>query len=276
MLQSAILSDRAVISVEGTEARAFLQGLVTNDMAECAPGRAIYAGLLTPQGKLLFEFLIAAVAPDHFLLDSAADRADALLKKLLLYRLRSKLTIARTTQAVAALWGGGPPALADGVSLFADPRLAQLGWRAIGEKEQLSALANADAAAYHRHRIGLGVPDSADLLPEQIFPLDAGFEELNGVSFRKGCYVGQEVTSRMKHRGTARRRILIAEGDALAASGTTLEADGRELGALVSSDGRRGLALVRLDRLGEAETHGHVITAGGATVRLHRPQWLRV
>jgi folate-binding protein YgfZ len=276
MRHGAILADRAVISIAGADARGFLQGLITNDMAECSPGRALYAGLLTPQGKLLFEFFVIEISPEHFLLDAAEARAEDLLKRLKLYRLRAKLVIERNELGVAVIWGGDLAEPLPGVTLFRDPRLSALGWRAIGEKGKLSSIADTTAEAYHRHRIALGVPDSADLPPEQIFPLDAGFEELNGVSFRKGCYVGQEVTARMKHRGTARRRLLIAEADPLPPPGTAILVEGRELGALSGGAGTMGLALVRLDRLAEAEGRNQPVTATGAPIVLRRPAWLRV
>jgi folate-binding protein YgfZ len=163
------------------------------------------------------------------------------------------------------------------VVTFRDPRLAELGWRSIGPAEELQRTANASLSDYHRHRLALGVPDSADLPPDQVFPLDAGFEELNGVSFRKGCYVGQEVTARMKHRGTARRRIVVVEIEgAVPASGTPLEAGGREIGSLAGGMDQRALALVRLDRLAEAEAAGAEIRAGGLPANVRRPAWLRV
>jgi folate-binding protein YgfZ len=277
MRQSTTLSDRAVICVEGAEARSFLQGLITNDMGECGPGRALYAGLLTPQGKLLFEFFVVEASPERFLLDVAAHHADALVKRLTFFRLRAKLLIRRTELAVVAIWNGdGVPAPAGDALIFGDPRLPALGWRMIGTTTELAAFGEGSPADYHHHRIGLGVPDSADLPSEQVFPLDAGFEELNGVSFRKGCYVGQEVTARMKHRGTARRRLLIAEGSSLPGPGTEVESGGLKLGMLAGGQADRALALVRLDRLAEAEAAAQPITAAGSRITLRKPEWLRV
>jgi folate-binding protein YgfZ len=277
MHRGAILSDRAVLAVAGVGSRSFLQGLITNDMAECSPERAIYAGLLTPQGKLLYEFFIAERAPDRFLLDCSSECADALLKRLSLYRLRAKLSVERTELTVAALWDADKrPSVPDDILLLPDPRLSALGWRAIGSSRVLAQFATATEADYHRHRIGLGVPDSGDLPPEQVFPLDAGFEELNGVSFKKGCYVGQEVTARMKHRSTARRRLLIAEGNSLPGIGTAVESDGLKLGVLAGGQSDRALALIRLDRLAEAEAKAAPITAAGGNITLRRPGWLRV
>jgi tRNA-modifying protein YgfZ len=276
MQHCVLLSDRAVLAVAGAEARAFLQGLVTNDVTQSSAGDGIYAALLTPQGKLLFEFFLVETAPERILIDIAENRAADLLKRLTLYRLRAKLTLEKTELAVAACWNGDPPR-DEQVVAVRDPRLAELGWRLIGPAELLQAQVNGSVADYHRHRLALGVPDSADLPPDQLFPLDAGFEELNGVSFRKGCYVGQEVTARMKHRGTARRRMVVVEtrGD-LPPPGTALEASGREIGTLAGGRDGRALALVRLDRLAEAEAAAAEIRAGGVPASVHKPAWLRV
>jgi folate-binding protein YgfZ len=276
-MQASILQDRAVISIKGTEARSFLQGLVSNDMDACVPGRGIYAALLTPQGKILFEFFVTEYG-DRFLLDCAAARAAELVKRLTFYRLRAKIEIAAAPELkVAAIWDGAPPSVSDGIAAFADPRLPALGVRLIGPLPSVqSATAGAQAGDYRSHLLRLGVPDSGDLPPDSVFALDAGFEELRGVDFRKGCYVGQEVTSRMKHRASARRRFLIAdiEGD-LPPPGTKLEAAGREVGTLATGADGRALALVRLDRVEEANNAGDDITAMGLKVSLQRPSWLQ-
>lgn len=257
----ATLSDRAVISVGGAGARDFLQGLVTNDMAACAPGRPIYAALLTPQGKILHEFLVHE-RDGAFLIDCAAATAADLEKRLTMYRLRAKIDIARRGDlAVAAGTDAGVP----------DPRLA-----ALGTREIVSGGSPSDGtAAYHTRRLALGVPDSADLPPDTVFALDAGLEELNGVSFKKGCYVGQEVTARMKHRATARRRIIVADVEGqLPPQGTPITAGGKEIGTLATGLGSRALALVRLDRWDEAKAANMPITANGQNVTLTKPEWL--
>jgi folate-binding protein YgfZ len=274
MPEAAILADRSVVSVAGPESRTFLQGLISNDIAEAQHGRAIYAALLTPQGKILFDFFVAE-ADSGFLLDCAAARQAELLKRLTLYRLRSKVEIAaRPELAVASLWNGGSISEA-GLISFPDPRHADLGLRLIGPKPELDrALSSVKPGDYPAHRLELGIPDSADLPPDSVFALDAGLEELNGVSFKKGCYVGQEVTARMKHRATARRRFVIAEiAGELPAPETPLVAAQRELGVFATGKSGRALALVRLDRLAEAEEMGHPITAGGNKVSLRRPPW---
>jgi len=243
---------------------------------ECAPGKGIYAALLTPQGKILFEFFVAE-HEDQFLLECATARAPDLLKRLTFYRLRAKVDIAiAPALKVAALWDGAVQG-AEGVVAFADPRLPALGSRLIGALPQLkAAIGGVLPGDYRAHLLDLGVPDSADVPPDTVFALDAGFEELGGVDFRKGCYVGQEVTARMKHRASARRRFLIAEIDGdLPPPGTKLEASGREVGSLATGHGGRALALVRLDRVDEAMSAGEDITAMGQKVSLQRPSWLQ-
>lgn len=277
MASAAILDNRAVIALEGADTRDFLQGLITNDIGECAPGRAIYAALLTPQGKILFDFILAA-AENGLWLDCASGSSPELVRRLGFYRLRARVTItARPDLTVAAIWGDRPALPVAGGTIFPDPRLAGLGARVIAPREQAeAAIATIPHCDYDGLRFQLGVPTSADLPPDQVFALDAGLEELHGVSFTKGCYVGQEVTSRMKHRASARRRFCIVEADAMPLPGTSIEANGRELGRITSAAQRQGLALVRLDRLAEAEQNHASLVAGGKPVALRRPDWLNV
>jgi folate-binding protein YgfZ len=277
MPYASLLEDRSIIAVKGTEARSFLQGLISNDMEDCAPGKGIYAALLTPQGKILFEFLVTE-HEDRFLIDCATARAPDLVKRLTFYKLRAKVDIALAPDLkVAAVWDGTSQTISDGVAAFADPRLPALGARLIGLLPQLqSVIAGVQAGDYRGHLLDLGVPDSADVPPDTVFALDAGFEELGAVDFRKGCYVGQEVTARMKHRASARRRFLVAQIDGdLPPPGTRLEASGREIGLLATGLNGRALALVRLDRVDEATSAGEDISAMGQKVRLQRPSWLQ-
>jgi folate-binding protein YgfZ len=279
MVYASFLEDRALIAVNGAEARDFLQGLITNDMEACVAGRAIYAALLTPQGKILFDFFVVPNGENRWLIDCAASRAGDLVKRLTLYRLRAKLDIAvRPDLAVAALWNdGGTIAAQGGAVLYPDPRLGELGFRGIGNKAVLGeATRNTTSGDYGAHRLKLGVPDSADLPPDQVFALDAGFEELMGVSFKKGCYVGQEVTARMKHRASARKRFLIADIPGEIPFGTPLEAEGRELGTFASGKNGHALALVRLDRLEDAQGKQIPITAAGRQVILRKPDWMKL
>jgi tRNA-modifying protein YgfZ len=273
MANSAVLSDRAIIAVEGPEARDFLQGLITNDIATCRVGQAIYAALLTPQGKILFDFLITQ-DQQQYLVDCAGASAADLMKRLGFYRLRANVQIAaRPELLVAAVWGDPLPSHYEGVIAYPDPRLPLLGARVIGTQEKLeAAIASFARGDYDFLRVSAGIPDSADLPPDQVFALDAALEELHGVSFSKGCYVGQEVTARMKHRATARRRFYVAEAKLLPKPGTVIQADGRELGRLANGANGRALALVRLDRLAEAE-HSR-IEADGQPILLRKPEWL--
>ena len=277
MIHASVLEDRAVLALGGAEARDFLQGLITNDMASCTDGLAVYAALLTPQGKILFDMFVVPDGEDRLLIDCAATRAAELTKRLTLYRLRAKVEIAaRPDLAVAALWGDGAAAeIPVGAVTFADPRHPALGLRGIATRDVLARTTRGFAAGdYQAHRLALGVPDSADLPPDSVFALDAGLEELNGVSFKKGCYIGQEVTARMKHRATARRRFVMAEfaGEAPPA-GTPIESEGRELGTLASGTNGSALALVRLDRLAEAEEKHAPIMAAGRGITLKKPGW---
>jgi folate-binding protein YgfZ len=203
------------------------------------------------------------------LLDCAAETADALAKRLTMYRLRAKVEIERRDQlAVLAAWDGDPlPGLA-----FADPRLAALGLRAIVARAEVPAGLE-PASAYRAHRLALGVPEGGDFGQDRMFALDAGLDELHGVDFKKGCYVGQELTARMKHRGTARKRLMpVSAADALPAPGTAVEANGKSVGEIASIHDAQGFALIRLDRL--ADTGSATLSAGGKAVTLSKPDWL--
>ncbi len=269
MPQAFRLDDRAVIALSGPDARNLLQGLVTNDVKRLPHGGAAYAALLTPQGKILFDFFVVA-DDEGLLLDCAAAQADALVKRLSLYRLRAKAEIARRDDLVVlASWDG---AVLPGRA-FADPRLAQLGTRAIAAKTDAALPAGAED--YLAQRLDLAVPESADFGQDKMFALDADLDELHGVAFDKGCYVGQELTARMKHRGTARKRLLpivSVDGSALPAPDTAVIAEGKSLGEITSSYGARGFALIRLDRLEEAGATG--FSAGDKAVALGKPKWM--
>lgn len=251
------LTDRAVISLSGPEARTFLQGLITNDVTEVSAEHPVYAALLTPQGKILFDFLISEAA-GALLIDCRKAARDALIKRLSMYKLRAKVEIAvRDDLAVAP---EGP----------ADPRLPALGGRSIvpaGDGQS----ADAD---YLARRLELGVPEGEDFGSDRMFAMVAGLDELNGISFAKGCYVGQELTARMKHRGKDRKRLLpIAAADAnpLPAKDTVVASGTAELGTITSTYGGRGFALLRLDRL---ETATGPLQAGGVNVTVVKPDWL--
>lgn len=275
-MEPARLDDRAVLALTGPEARSFLQGLVTNDVEKLSPGLGLYTALLSAQGKILFDFFVTE-GDGALLLDCAASQAEALLKKLKIYRLRAKAEIERRDQLAVFVNLRGhpdnrPTPYAERAVTFEDPRLPALGARSIGAVAEMPANLPG-ASAYHAQRLVLGVPEADDFGSEKIFALDAGLEELHGVSFHKGCYIGQELTSRMKHRATARKRILrITAETALPPVGSAVEADGLELGEILAAQGREGLALVRLDRLDEAKGPSH---AAQIPVALTRPAWLQ-
>ncbi|ODA67298.1 tRNA-modifying protein YgfZ [Methyloligella halotolerans] len=272
-----LLADRAVIGVSGPEAEKFLQGIITNSMERAGDGLGIHAGLLTPQGKILFDFLIVGDGAGGYLIDCPAELADDLTKRLTLYKLRAKAEITPKPELKAAVVLGVAPALPEEIVAFPDPRLAALGERLLLTEEAFAAIECPETyeAEYDAERIALGVPAGGnDFEYGQAFPHEALFDQLNGVDFRKGCFVGQEVVSRMQHRGTARKRVvpLIGEGP-LPEPGTAVEADGGSLGNLTSVSGSRGLALIRLDRAADAIAKGERLCCGGTVVRLVQPDW---
>lgn len=277
----AELPSRGVVHVSGADARGFLQNLLTCDMDDVDEAGAGYGALLTPQGKILFDFLVLPI-DDGYLLDLPKPAVADLVKRLTFYRLRARVEIRDVggELAVFAAWGGeARPEMPAAVAR--DPRLAALGFRAIGARSAIGAdLATpgyeaADEADYHAHRIALGVPEGlADFAYGEAFPHDADLDELNAVAFDKGCFVGQEVVSRMKHRGNLRRRIVLVHGDrSLPEPGTEIVAEGKPAGAIGSSAGAAGLALVRLDRIREAMEKGADITAAGVSLRFTLPAW---
>lgn len=252
-----------MLRISGADATGFLNPLVSSDVA--AVGRAAYAALLTPQGKFLHDFLIYTQSPDSLLVDVAAERRADLRRRLTLYRLRAKVELTELDGWQGyALFGGEPPAASDGGVLFADPRLAALGWRLwlpVGTEPPLPL---ADAAAYEAHRISLGVPDGVrDIETDKGLLLENHFEALHGVDFRKGCYIGQELTARTKYRGLLKKQLYKVTGAAeLPASGTPITASGQEVGQLRSVSGSSGLALLRLDATSqELDAAGVALTA---------------
>ncbi len=256
----AQLADRAVIAVDGADARGFLQGLLTNDLDRLGPGQPIYAGLLSPQGKALFDMILHADG-DTILIDVAAGRAVALMRRLNMYKLRKAVTVTASPLAVMVAWGddtaGHPP----------DPRFAALGSRWIDAAAMSGAVA--DDADYAGHRLGHGVPDSADIGEDQLLWLETGADLLNGVSFTKGCYVGQENTARMHHRDKVRRRLVPVriEGET-GADVDISDSAGRSVGSLRSRHGTIGIAHLRL------EAAAAPLQLGAARLSVLRPDWL--
>jgi folate-binding protein YgfZ len=274
-MDSAFLDDRAIIALSGADARELLQGLVTNDLKRLVPGVALYAALLSPQGKILFDFLISE-GEGALLIDVARASRDALLKKLKMYRLRAKVEIdARDQLGVFVSLQGHPDNRPTGYAqraiTFIDPRLPELGLRSIGAMAEMPANLPGPHA-WHQHRLALGIPEAGDFGSEKVFALDAGLEELHGVSFTKGCYIGQELTSRMKHRATTRKRILTVTADGALPQSGTLSRGGAEIGEVLSVHGSTAFVLVRMDRLEEASGD---VTWGEIKVALHRPSWLQ-
>jgi folate-binding protein YgfZ len=273
----AHLADRGVVAVTGEDAKSFLDGLVTCDLGRVAPGRPRYGALLSPQGKILFDFIVFEDAAGGYSLDCAKAQAPDLARRLGFYKLRAKVAVADVSDTLAVIAGWGAAGKPDGLSLAADdPRLADLGWRAIVPADEAARM-EIDAAVYHAHRIALGVPEGGkDFSFGDAFPHEALMDQMHGVDFDKGCFVGQEVVSRMQHRGTARTRIVplvYLEGSPPAA-GSEVTAGGRTLGVSGSGAGARGLAMLRLDRVADALAAAETIRVAGLPVRLHKPGWI--
>ncbi|MEH3146670.1 MAG: folate-binding protein YgfZ [Methylobacterium frigidaeris] len=265
----APLPDRAVVAVAGPDATSFLQGLLTCNVETLPEDEARLGALLSPQGKILFDFLVSRDG-DGFRLDVLRDRVADLVKRLSLYRLRAKVTVAPAPLAVLAGWDAPAP---DGS--LRDGRLPDLGWR-LYPPETGAPAADATPDRYQAHRIAHAVPESgADYALGDAFPHEAGMDQLGGVDFRKGCYVGQEVVSRMQHRGTARTRVvgLVYRDGAVAAPGTPVTAGQRTLGQTGSAAGGRGLALLRLDRLSDALAAGEAIEVEHRAVGVEKPAY---
>ncbi|MBK5959763.1 folate-binding protein YgfZ [Rhodoplanes elegans] len=288
-MQAAPLSDRGIVLVSGDDARHFLNGLVTANVATMSPATPRFAALLTPQGKIVADFIVAEIAAADgggFLLDVPAALVDGLLAKLKMYKLRAKVTVEDRSAALAvlAVWGDGVDSLdtaaVDGLVLR-DPRLPGLGLRAIVPAGTAAAVAGqlgatmVDAAAYEVHRIALAVPrGGVDFAYGDAFPHETDMDQLAGVDFKKGCYVGQEVVSRMQHRGTARSRVVPVTVEGFAPPpGAPVTAGDIAVGTMGSGVEGRGLALLRLDRVGDALAAGTPIVAGGIALAPVKPAW---
>jgi folate-binding protein YgfZ len=285
-----MLDDRGIVAVGGPDRRAFLQGLVSNDVGRIGPQQAVYAALLTAQGKYLHDFIMIEL-DDQILLDGEAARLGDLRRRLSVYRLRARVTLEeRPDFAVAAAFGDDalalldlPPtrgiarACASGIALV-DPRLEALGARLVLPRDaarvSLVAIGFEETGfdSYDRLRLGLGVPDgSRDLVVEKSILLESGFDELSGIDWDKGCYIGQELTARTKYRGLIKRRLIpVTITGPTPPPGTSVVADGREVGEVRSGRDGRGLALLRRDALG---TH---LVAGEAIVVPETPAWMRL
>lgn len=266
-----LLPDRGVLEAAGEDRVAFLQGLVSNDVAEAAPGRAVWAALLTPQGKWLADFFVFSDG-GRLLLDCERAQAPTLAARLSRFRLRSRVSLRDVSDAFAvhAGWGGAVVPDGPGVLAAPDPRLPEAGWRALAP----SALPGADAPfeEWDRHRLRLGLPDgSRDMAAEQTVLLEAGFDELRGVSWTKGCYMGQELTARTRYRGLLKRRLVpVSVEGPLPPRGTPVLADGgAEVGEMRSGRDGLGVALLRLEAL-----DGRALRCGEASLAPRVPAWM--
>ncbi len=283
-LSSALLPERGVISVRGADAEKLLQGVITSDMEVLGQvGTALHTGLLSPQGKILFDFFVVRHA-DGFLIETRRDQVADLLKRLNMYKLRADVSIRDESDAyfVSVSWGDGVEAAVaqSGGIAFVDPRLPTMGARVLvpvgsDSAERLTAQGAARVPAYHAMRVALGVPEAGeDFRLGDTFPHEALYDQLGGVSFTKGCFVGQEVVSRMQHRGTARKRVVPVVGAGpLPEPGSEVRAGASLIGILGSVSGNRALAMLRLDRAREAIGKGVALMAGETAVKLEIPKW---
>jgi hypothetical protein len=285
-MKAAFLPDRGVVKVSGDDARNFLNGLLTTDVTQLAPGLGRFGALLTPQGKIIVDFLITEAPSGQgagFLIDCPRALAQGLTGKLGFYKLRAKVTVENLSDSlgVLAAWDGDlkvKPELS-----FADPRHDALGWRILVPEDLKPRVADligaelVDSAAYEAHRIALGVPRGGlDFMYGDAFPHETNMDRLHGVDFEKGCYVGQEVVSRMQHRGTARTRTVKIVLETFAPEpGTAILAGDKQVGTTGSSAGQHGLALIRTDRVSDALDAGLALSAGGLGLRLADPQSVR-
>lgn len=292
----AMLEDRGVLALGGTDRRSFLQGIVSNDVEKLGPGRVVHAALLTPQGKYLHDFFIVDTG-DTLALDCERARIDDLTRRLRVYKLRADVSIDDATDrlAVAALMGEGAAralgldadpgraATFDGGVVYVDPRLAEAGVRALLPRDgaeralERAAFTAADAASYDKARLLLGLPDgSRDMVVEKATLLECGFEELNGVDFEKGCFLGQELTARTKYRGLVKRRLVpVRIHGPVPAIGTPVTLDGKEAGEMRSGRDGVGLALMRLERLERAAGSGMAFQCADAVLEPGKPDWAR-
>lgn len=291
----AILEDRGVLAISGPERASFLQGLVSNDIDKAVPGHAVYAALLTPQGKYLHDFFVSVAITREdgvtLLLDCERAGLGALQKRLSMYKLRADVTLEDRSGdlSVAAIFGeGSAEATLEGVAVYADPRLAKAGVRCVLAKTEARTILEkagftaAEPVDYDRLRLSLGLPDATrDLIPEKSTLLENGFDELNGVDWDKGCYMGQELTARTKYRGLVKKRLMPVRLDGPPpAAGTPVMLGEHQAGELRSSlateDGGIGLALLRLESMAEAAETGADLIAEGIKVTPSKPDWMAI
>ncbi|MGJ5180000.1 YgfZ/GcvT domain-containing protein [Bradyrhizobium oligotrophicum] len=287
-MKATFLDDRGVVQVSGDDARKFLNGLFTTDVGKLHPGEARFGALLTPQGKIIVDFLVTQVSSsseggERFLLDCPRALAQALSDKLNVYKLRAKVAVGNLSDQVGviAVWDGAVGATPE--PSFIDPRHETLGARVIASQSSLQDVAAALGAevvaadAYEAHRIDCSVPRGGlDFMYGDAFPHETNMDRLHGVDIGKGCYVGQEVVSRMHHRGTTRTRAaqVLLDGES-PEPGTPILAGDKTVGTMGSAAQRKGMALLRIDRAAEAMEAGTALTAGGLTLRVADPDALQ-
>ncbi len=265
-MPAVFLRDRQLLRISGADAESFLQNLITTDLSSLGSDDARPGALLTPQGKIMFDFMIWREGAG-FVIETDAGQREGLLKRLTMYRLRAAVALAADdADGVTVFWAEDA---ADGKE---DSRFAKADVRLLRRAGRHGEDAE---ALYHALRIACGIAVSgADYALSDAFPHDVLMDFNGGLSFRKGCYVGQEVVSRMQHRGTARRRVVIVDGAAaLPPAGTEISAGGKPVGTLGSTVGAQGLAIVRIDRAGEAMAAGVPLLAGDVPVSLSLPAW---
>jgi hypothetical protein len=285
---ATVLINRGVVALDGPEAEGFLDGLVTNAVKGLRQGEARHAALLSPQGKVLYDFIVVPPDPElgtGFLLDAPLLTLPELVKRLTFYKLRAKVTITDRSAdlAVVALWGDGLPAAEELGLAYADPRVPAMGLRAIAAKDQTAALIEAAGAtetgneAYQALRVKHGIAEAGfDYMGGDAFPHELAMDRLHGVDFHKGCYVGQEVVSRMEHRGSGGRTRLIQlaiEGGYTIAEGSEVTAGDKPLGTVGTGAEGLNLARIRMDRLADAIAAGTPVLAGGLPATAVRPAW---
>lgn len=282
MVDVCTLPSRGVFRLSGPEARDWLQGLVTNDVEAITPDRALYTALLTPQGKILFDFFVYDTG-DSLLVDCEGAQKAALMKRLRLYKLRSDVTISDEPEIGVVSSCTPFPGQDSPVHQSEDPRNMKLGVRILGNAKAIGAGFQADGVTvqtesqYRDYLLGLGIPNRPEDFPsDKAYPLECNFAELNGVSFTKGCFIGQEVTARLKHKSELRRRLLPVdvECEQPLEECDIISSDGAKLGTLLPGQNGKALALVRLKEMSEAKTSEASMTAGGAVVKIVIPEWL--
>jgi folate-binding protein YgfZ len=284
-MQAALLPDRGVIKLGGKDARKFLNGLVTADIANVTEQSPRFAALLTPQGKIIVDFIVASGDPPDeqtLYLDCPKALAATLMERLAFYKLRAKIEVEDLSDilCILALWDDAAPG--HWGLRYPDPRLLGLGWRCMSTPDPADAAAAVgaelvDASAYEAHRIALGVPAGGlDFIYGNAFPHEADMDQLGGVDFDKGCFVGQEVVSRMEHRGTARTRVVpVTLSGAAPPVGSVVTADDKPVGVMGSSAGGRALATLRLDRVADALAGGVPLRARDTELQPIKPAWAR-